>query len=87
MERGSQAQDHGQAPLPKYDTVSQVLLQLVVVSVIRPPAEEFTAETTCMRRSHAFSTLITQGLMRRLQKLRHVTILPFYSNKRSHLNQ
>ena len=25
--------------------------------------------------------------MRRLQKLRHVTILPFYSNKRSHLNQ
>ena len=59
--------------MPKYGTVSQVLLQLVVVSVNRPSTEEFTAETTCMKRSHAFSTLITQGLMGRLQKLRHVT--------------
>ena len=45
---------------------------MLVVSVIRPLTEEFT-ETTCMKRSHAFSTLITQGLMGRLQKLRHVT--------------
>ena len=59
--------------IPKYGTVSQVLLQLVVVSVIWPSTEEFIAETTCMKRSHAFSTLITQGLMERLQKLRHVT--------------
>ena len=59
--------------IPKYGTVSQVLLQLVVVSVIWPSTEEFIAETTCMKRSHAFSTLITQGLMGRLQKLRHVT--------------
>ena len=72
--------------IPKYGTVSQVLLQLVVVSVIWPSTEEFIAETTCMKRSHAFSTLITQGLMGRLQKLRHVTS-PFYSNKRSHLYQ
>ena len=72
--------------IPKYGTVSQVLLQLVLVIVIWPSTKEFIAETTCLKRSHAFSTLITQGLMGRLQKLRHVTS-PFYSNKRSHLYQ
>ena len=72
--------------IPKYGTVSQVLLQLVLVSVIWPSTKEFIAETTCLKRSHAFSTLIKQGLMGRLQKLRHVTS-PFYSNKRSHLYQ
>ena len=45
---------------------------MLVVIVIRPLTEE-SIETTCMKRSHTFSTLITQGLMRRLQKLRHVT--------------
>ena len=56
MEGGSQAQDHGQVNMPKYGTVSQVLLRLVVATSIFieapvPPSHHFHLEESACRKN------------------------------------